>query len=93
MLTNNSRYSGIETTTLTDTDGREVRYLRRRFLPAATPDTSFEYSVVQGDRLDNLTARFIGNPELFWQMCDANNAMRPNELTATIGRILYLPAL
>jgi hypothetical protein len=46
--------------------------------------------VTQGDRLDNVTARYLGDPEAFWRICDANNAMRPNELTETIGRRLRI---
>lgn len=93
MILYNSRYKKIEVATLKQSNGLEVRYLRRRFLPPASPDRSFEYSIVQGDRLDNLTASFLGNPELFWRMCDDNNAMHPNEITSTIGRTIWLPML
>jgi hypothetical protein len=41
---------------------------------------------VQGDRLDNLTAKYLGDPEQFWRLCDANNALQPEELTDTVGR-------
>ena len=30
-----------------------------------------------GDRLDNLAARYIGDPQQFWRLCDANGAMQP----------------
>ena len=40
---------------------------------------------MQGDRLDNVTAKYLGDPEQFWRLCDANGAMRPEELTETIG--------
>ena len=36
-------------------------------------------------RLDNLTNLYLGDPEQFWQLCDANNAKHPDELE-TIGR-------
>lgn len=49
-----------------------------------------EHVVVQGDRLDNITARYLSDPEHFWRICDANNAMRPDELTETIGRRLRI---
>jgi hypothetical protein len=87
----NSRYAGIDTGTLTTSDGKTIVYLRRRFVP---PPERFallqEYTVVQGDRLDNLAAKFIGDPERFWQICDANAAMRPEQLTETIGRALRI---
>jgi hypothetical protein len=44
-----------------------------------------EHSVVQGDRLDNVAAKYLGDPEQFWRLCDANGAIRPDELTETIG--------
>jgi len=87
----NSRYHGIGTATLTGPDGRTIAYLRRRFVPA--PDrfaTIREYTVRQGDRLDILAAQYLGDPEVFWRLCDANNAMRPDELTETPGAILRI---
>ncbi len=44
-----------------------------------------EHTVTQGDRLDNVTAHYLGDPEQFWRVCDANNAMRPAELEE-VGR-------
>jgi hypothetical protein len=32
----------------------------------------FIYESVQGDRLDNLATRYLGNPELWWQILDIN---------------------
>jgi len=87
----NSRYSTIQTATLTTLDGRQIVYLRRRWVPS--PDQFAllqEYTVTQGERLDNLAARLIGDPELFWQLCDSNGAMQPDELTETPGRRLRI---
>jgi hypothetical protein len=82
----NSPYAGIDTGQLTTVDGKTVVYLRRRFVP---PPERFallqEYTVVQGDRLDNITATYLDDPEQFWRICDANRAVRPDELTETIG--------
>ena len=36
----------------------------------------------QVDRLDVMAAQYLGDPELFWRICDANGAMRPEEFTA-----------
>ena len=49
-----------------------------------------EHAVVQGDRLDNLAGLYLGDPALFWRLCDANRAMRPEELTETVGRQLRI---
>jgi hypothetical protein len=46
--------------------------------------------VTQGDRLDNIAAKYLGDPEQFWRLCDANGAMRPDALTETIGRWLRI---
>ena|ERR1043166_3559744 len=87
-----SRYYGIETAKWTTPDGREIVYLRRRFLPDGTKAVVLiGHIVTQGDRLDNITARYLGDPEQFWLVCDANNAMRPDDLTAEIGRRLQIP--
>jgi hypothetical protein len=82
----NSRYSGASTANFTTVDGRTVVYLRRRFVPDASEFSVLqEHSVVQGDRLDNVAAKYLGDPEQFWRLCDANGAIRPDELTETIA--------
>ena len=84
-----SRYFGIETTTIETSDGKIHAYLRRRFVPQPENFTTLlEHVVVQGDRIDNITARYLGDPLQFWRVCDANRAMRPEELTEeqAIGR-------
>jgi hypothetical protein len=86
-----SRYNQTPVTSLTTADGTQVAYLRRRFVPS--PDSFellLEHTVMQGDRLDNVAAKYLGDPEQFWRLCDANNAMQPDELTASIGRKLRI---
>ena len=39
-----------------------------------------EHTITQGDRLDNVTAHYLGDPEQFWRVCDANRAMWPDDL-------------
>jgi hypothetical protein len=86
-----SRYHGIETDTWKDSDGQEYRYLKRRFLPLPERFSLLqEHLVVSGDRLDNLAAQYLGDPEQFWRLADANNAMRPQDLTAEPGRRLRI---
>jgi hypothetical protein len=83
-----SRYHGIETATLETVDGRTIIYVRRRFCPSPERFALLqEHVVMQGERLDNITARYLGDPEQFWRICDANGAMRPEELEE-IGRQL-----
>ena len=87
----NSRYAGIDTGTLAKVNGKTIVYLRRRFVPAPERFALLqEYTVIEGDRLDNIAAKYVGDPERFWQICDANAAMRPEELTELVGRILRI---
>jgi hypothetical protein len=92
MFDSTSRYYAIETATLTGPDGRSVAYKRRRLLPrGADLPLLAEVTVAQGDRLDLVTARALGDPEQFWRVADANDAMDPAELTADPGRVLRVP--
>ncbi len=82
-----SRYYGIATATLTVEEDRIIVYLRRRFLP--DPERFallLEHVVTEGERLDNIAAKYMNDPLAFWRIADANAAMRPQELTETIGR-------
>jgi hypothetical protein len=86
-----SRYYGIETVTTEAGDGRTLIYMRRRFVPSPDNFALLQYhTVTQGERLDNITAKYLNDPEQFWRLCDANGAMRPDELTETVGRKLRI---
>ncbi|MEP7187426.1 MAG: LysM domain-containing protein [Rhodanobacter sp.] len=86
-----SRYALTPTGTFMRADGSPVAYLMRRFVPAPENFALLQWHpVVQHERLDNITARYLGDPEQFWRLCDANRALRPEELTDTIGRQLRI---
>jgi hypothetical protein len=46
--------------------------------------------VVQSDRLDNVAARYLGDPTQFWRICDTNYVFSPSELTDTVGRVITI---
>jgi hypothetical protein len=97
MFDKNSRYASIETASqsVTGPDGvlREIRYVKRRFLPPASSYTPIaEVSTSLDDRLDNLTADNISDPTRFWLICDANGAMNPFNLVDEPGRTIVIPA-
>lgn len=76
-----SRYHGIPTTQITGADGTVHTYLQRRFAPQA--DAFFTLRLrrtLQGERLDQIAAVEIGNPEAFWMLCDANGSLWAEEL-------------
>ena len=92
MVLPSSRYFGTGVAVLVTPEGKEMNYLRRRFLPQPSAGTGLAvHTVAEGDRLDILAARYFGDPELFWKICDANTAMRPEDLTATTGKYLLIP--
>lgn len=86
-----SRYALTPTGTFVRADGTPVTYLKRRFVPAPENFALLQWhTVLQGERLDNIAAQYLGDPEQFWRLCDANRALRPDELTETIGRRLRI---
>ena len=94
MFAPGSRYQGVPIAeiTLTAPDGtqRPVRYVRRRIIPR--PDAHqriVDHLVAPGDRLDLVTARYLGDPTQFWRLCDANGVLHPVELEQT-GRIITI---
>ncbi len=92
MFGHTSRYYPLETATLTTAGGRVIAYKRRRFLPRGRDlPLLVEARVAQDDRLDLITARTLGDPEHFWRVADANDAMDPRDLTARAGRRLRIP--
>lgn len=92
MFEPTSRYYNLQTVTFTTPDGREIAYKRRRFLPQGkNMPVLVEVTVADSDRLDLITTRTLGNPEQFWRVCDANDAMNPKALTSEVGRRLRVP--
>jgi hypothetical protein len=83
-----SRYYGSTTLSYIAPDGRNITYLARRIVPQPGSQnyaTVARHTIRQGDRLDLLAANYIGDPLMYWLICDANGAIRPNELVETPG--------
>ena len=88
-----SRYYGSSTLSYTGPDGETVTYLARRIVPqSGAPNyaTVAQHTVKQGDRLDLLAAKYLGDPLIFWLICDANGAIRPGQLVETPGTVLNI---
>jgi hypothetical protein len=81
MFDHTSRYYGLDIATMELPDGRTVSYVRRRILPQGdTMPLLAEVGVAQGERVDLLSYRTLGDPLAYWRICDANNAMDPQQL-------------
>ncbi len=96
MFDTSSRYFTVATRTITvsapDGETRTITYKLRRVLPApGSMPTLFEHLVRQGERLDNITARYIADPTQFWQVCDANVVLEPEDLLTPSGRSIMIP--
>ena len=90
-----SRYHDVEVATLEERDGRVIAYLRRRFVPQPERFALLREHVVRaGERLDHLAAQYLGDPEQFWRIADANGAVAPETLTDEAGSVvsITLPA-
>ncbi len=88
-----SRYHGFAVQQYTAPDGQTIPYLARRIVPqpgAPNYATINQYTVKQGDTLDVIAAKYLGDPLMAWLICDANGAMRPHDLAATPGRVLAI---
>jgi len=88
-----SRYYGSKTLTLVTPAGETITYLARRIVPqpgAPNFATVAQHTVKQGDRLDLIAAKYLGDPLIFWLICDANGAIDPRELVATPGNVLNI---
>ncbi len=89
-----SRYAGTETAVQYEADGSQIPYLRRRMVPQS--GSLGELRQVQppgaGMRLDLVAARYLGDPEQFWRLLDANDGLDPFDfLDETQGRPLRIP--
>ena len=63
-----SRYYGSRTLTYITPDGQTISYLARRFVPqpgAPNFATIAQHTVRQGDRLDLIAAKYLGDPSDF----------------------------
>lgn len=91
MFAPTSRYAALQIATYKTSDGRQISYVRRRFLPSLD---SFSllllHSVTDSDRLDNVTAQYLDDPQQFWRICDANDVMSPFDLTGTVGATIRI---
>jgi len=86
VFSSTSRYASVAGATYRDASGRQFSYKLLRLTPTAP--MLLVHTVVQEDRLDLLSATFYTDPTQFWRICDANLAMRPDDLVQVSVRLL-----
>lgn len=81
-----SRYYGKQLTSSVTVDGETVIHTTRRFVPPPEKFSLLQFHFVeQGDRLDNITHKYLADPEQFWKLCDANRVDKPDDLVEEVG--------
>jgi hypothetical protein len=86
-----SRYASVGINEQVGADGTVVRYFRRRFIVAPDQLALVRlHRVEHGERLDLIASTELGDPELWWQVADANGAVDPRELVVRPGRRLRI---
>lgn len=86
MLYPGSRYA---VTPLMEPAPRETRALARRRI--RQPPAALEYVVLEGERLDQLAARFYGDARKWWLICDANPSESNPLMLLRPGRRIVIP--
>ena len=89
MFERGSRYERVPDAVWTDRIGRQISYKRLRIL--TTPPSVRTHRVGPEDRLDLIAHRYLGVPEQYWRVVDANEGMLPPELVGEVGRRLRIP--
>ena len=89
MLFKGSRYANVPIHAWKDPAGRTIRYLGVRLIPDMLARAG--HNVGGAERLDHIAFRYFRDPERFWRICDANEALRPDDLVSEAGRVLRVP--
>ena len=91
MFDPDSRYATLPTAIHTAADGVEAVYVTRRFLPRAAELLPLgTVAMTEGDRIDLVAFRTLGDPLQYWRVCDANEAMNPEALEGEPGAVLLV---
>jgi hypothetical protein len=92
MFDPTSRYYNLQITTIDVPGGATISYVRRRILPRGDQlPLLAQTTVAQSERIDTIANRTLGDPQAYWRIADANDAMDPAALTAVPGVVLNVP--
>lgn len=81
MFDDKSRYTNLKTHEVVDRRGRKVSVVP---VPKAPEEISIGIHIMkQGQRLDHLAHKYLGDPAGFWRICELNRVMLPEALSET----------
>ena len=88
-FSSDSRYYSIETAETQDSHGRDIQYIKRRFIPHSEDfSQTGGYEVKGSERPDLVAHGIFKDSKAFWRVCDANGIMHPESLVVDEGRVL-----
>ncbi len=91
MFAATSRYASLPVSSYMTPSNNQIAYVTRRFLPSLDSFTLLlQHTVTDSDRLDNITAQYLDDPQQFWRVCDGNDEISPFDLTDTPGNTINI---
>lgn len=92
MFTLTSRYANQPVLAADRGDGVTARYVRPRWLPDPVAMTvATRHRTIEGDRIDLIAFRNLGNPTAWWMIADANRVIHPAALPGAPGDTVVIP--
>ncbi len=88
MFLESSRYHRVRKDEAKARDGRVVKVVTLRRLPALGGDPT---TIKENDRLDIIAQRLYDEPTMFWHIADANTELQAGDLVAEPGRVINVP--
>ena len=88
MFLESSRYYKVRMDIASAKDGRQVKVVTLRRLPAVRSQRTM---VIESDRLDVMAYRRFENATMFWRIADANTELQAQDLVKEPGAIINTP--
>ena len=88
MFLDSSRYNRVRKEEARAKDGRVVKIVTLRRLPAVSGDPMI---VKENDTLHAIAQRLYDNPTMFWHIGDANTELQTGDLIGEPGRTIDVP--
>lgn len=90
MFFKGSRYQNVGDWQLIDNRRRRIiKYKKMRVI--SSPRADWIHRINQTDRFDLIAHEYYRDPERFWRICDANEALWPDDLLEEVGRRILIP--